>query len=128
MEAGLAQSCRLTLTLFSESRRHSGWCAGLSAQAGLQTGREQREQGRRGGRTGARQVGQTGELRSPGPRTPAVSVSTVSRALTARTATRPRPAPPSTSCATRKGKHLVLGRWRRRCSSLQRSASPHQVH
>ena len=118
MEAGLAQSCRLTLTLFSESRRHSGWCAGLSAQAGLQTGREHLEQGRRGGLTGARQEGQTGEVTRPGPFTPATSVSTVSRARIFLLATRPRPAP--SIFPTLKGKHFVLGLCRRRCSSPHR--------
>ena len=108
MDAGLWQSSSLTLTLFWARSWHSGAWAGLSWQAGLHTGREHLEQGSRGGFTGARQEGQTGEVTSPGPFTPATSVRMVSRARIFLEATRPRPAP--SMFATLKGKHLVLGR------------------
>ena len=127
LPGNLAINCEVPYTRHHPlcSSLHSGLWAGLSWQAGLQTGSPQAEQGRKGGASGARQAGQTGPVCREGPVRAAISTSTVSRGRISRVASRPRPRPATSD--TRNGRQRDWGRWTRWCCWLQWGHTPHQV-
>ena len=88
-----SQLLMLTFTLLSFSSLHSCWCALLSWQTGLHTGKEHLVQGNMGVLMGARQEGQTEEVIIAGPERTELSTRIVSLALIGLVAISPLPLP-----------------------------------